>query len=90
MKNILIAVLLALYPLSVWADWNIPGIVRDETYQKEVDRRKKAEEEKGKAQKQVVILASIVGVLALGLFLKLICNACSFFVKCGRDSLKRK
>lgn len=82
MKNISIAVLLALAPLSATA-WDIPGVVKQTTYDK-------VKNERDDAQKMVSILAAIVGVLAMGLFLKLIYSAFSFFIKRDRNRLKRK
>ena len=70
--------------------WDIPWIVKDDTYKKEVEKRKTAEKERDDAYAIVVILGSIVGVLVVGLFLKFIYSVFSFLVKRGRDKLKRK
>ena len=89
MKNLLVAVLLSVVPLSTFA-WDVPWVVKDDTYNEENRKREDAEKKLRDSEGLVFILGAILGVLVLGILLKLIYSIVLFLSKRGRDSLKRK
>ena len=89
MKNLLVAVLLSVVPLSTFA-WDVPWVVKDDTYNEEKRKREDAEKKLRDSEGLVFILGAILGVLVLGILLKLIYSIVLFLSKRGRDSLKRK
>ena len=88
MKNLLVAVLLSVMPLSTFA-WDVPWGVKDD-YNEEKRKREDAEKKLRDSEGLVFILGAILGVLVLGILLKLIYSIVLFLSKRGRDSLKRK
>lgn len=93
MKNLLVAVLLSAMPLPTFAwdfPWDFPWVVKEDTYEKEKTRREDAEKKLKDSEDLVLVLGAIIGVLVLGILLRLLYSTVLFLAKRGRDSWKRK